>query len=145
MIHSLLSLETYLCILERLQSRWNSPVYAFFRPEVTVVHEGKRRAHVFTCGGLTCTKTITRYLDTSDATSTNNLRNHVKSCHCWGEVILDQTAGMTVKEARACIERMPRSGSITAAFARVNKKGPVTFSTRQHTKAEARSVAMLYV
>ena len=112
-------------------------MYAFFRPNPEIVHINQRRAHVFYCAGPTCQKTVTRYLDTKDATSTKNLRHHVKTCKFWGEGILDQTDEMTAKEARTCIENIPRAGSITAAFARKGK-GKVMFSTRQHTYTESR-------
>ena len=101
------------------------------------MYDGGRRGHRFHCAGPTCTKKITRYLDTKDSTSTKNLRTHVKSCKCWGEGILEQTANMSVKEACTCIENISRSGSITAAFARKGK-GQVMFSTRQHTQHETR-------
>ncbi|KAI0684076.1 hypothetical protein BC835DRAFT_1242500, partial [Cytidiella melzeri] len=121
----------------RLQRKWNAVVYAFFCPEVEIIHSGNRRAHVFRCAGSGCSKTISRYLDTHDSTSTKNLRNHVKTCKAWGENILTEAEGLSVQEARSRIQNIPRAGSITAAFARQGK-GTVRFSTRQHTKDETR-------
>ena len=84
---------------------------------------------------------VRRFLDTKDSTSTSNLRKHVESC--WGKDALE--AGMatgTAKDAReSVVKEIKGSGSITAAFERKGK-GKVTFSHRQHTKTETKSVTL---
>jgi hypothetical protein len=80
---------------------------------------------------------VRRYLDTTDAKSTSNLRKHAKVC--WGEeavAAVDQTRD--VLTAREALERMKmKDGSILEAFQRV-AKSRVTYSHRQHTTTETR-------
>jgi hypothetical protein len=82
---------------------------------------------------------VCRYLDTSDAKSTGNLRKHAKVC--WtDEVVAHADATKDVKTAREALASLENvDGSITAAFERV-AKSKVTYSHRQHTKTEARYV-----
>jgi len=82
---------------------------------------------------------VQRYLDTADGKSTCNLRRHVKVC--WGEeAVAGADAAKSHGAAREIVAkslRMP-DGSITAMFERVNGKGTVMYSHRQHTSTEAR-------
>jgi hypothetical protein len=82
---------------------------------------------------------VRRYLDTTDAKSTGNLRKHAKIC--WGEeavVAADQTRD--VASARDALGRMKmKDGSIIEAFDRV-ARSKVTYSHRQHTTTETRYV-----
>jgi len=82
---------------------------------------------------------VRRYLDTTDAKSTSNLRKHAKIC--WGEEAVaaaDQTRD--VLAAREALEKMSKKdGSILEAFERV-AKSKVTYSHRQHTTTETRCV-----
>ena len=82
---------------------------------------------------------VRRYLDTTDAKSTSNLRKHAKVC--WGDEAVaaaDQTRD--VLAAREALEKMSKKdGSILEAFERV-AKSKVTYSHRQHTTAETRCV-----
>ncbi|KAH7903433.1 hypothetical protein BJ138DRAFT_976062, partial [Hygrophoropsis aurantiaca] len=120
----------------RLQKDWTSPVYAFFHPDPLIEYVDGRRVHVFKCAAKSCKHRVRRYLDTGDATSTGNLRKHVKSC--WGEEVLDATKGQTAAAAReGIVKNYLQTGTITAAFERKGK-GKVTFSHRQHTKTESR-------
>jgi hypothetical protein len=85
---------------------------------------------------------VRRYLDTSDAKSTSNLRKHAKIC--WGEetvVAADQTRD--VETAREALRKL-KDGSITEAFERVakGKPGRITYSHRQHTTTESRCVSV---
>jgi hypothetical protein len=104
-----------------------------------------RRVHVFECGVLSCkgkgksARHVRRYLDTGDAKSTSNLWRHAKGC--WGQETVD-AAGETkdVHAARDALAKAKfKDGSITAAFERISKNR-VTYSNRQHTKAESRYV-----
>lgn len=80
---------------------------------------------------------VRRYLDTSDAKSTSNLRKHAKTC--WGEEAVaaaDNTKD--VKAAREALGKMKSvDSSITAVFECI-AKDKVTYSHRQHTTTEAR-------
>jgi len=82
---------------------------------------------------------VRRYLDTTDARSTSNLRKHAKIC--WtDEVVAHADATKDVKSAREALAGLKNvDSSITAAFERV-AKSKVTYSHRQHTKTEARYV-----
>ena len=76
-----------------------------------------------------------RYIGTSDAQSTGNMRKHVKKC--WGEEALSRADSIkNADEARVQLGGAGlKDGSITAAFER-SGKGKVRYSHRQHTKAE---------
>ena len=82
---------------------------------------------------------VHRYLDTTDARSTSNLRKHAKIC--WtDEVVTHADATKDVKSAREALAGLKNVDiSITAAFERV-AKSKVTYSHRQHTKTKARYV-----
>ncbi|KAI0716611.1 hypothetical protein C8Q76DRAFT_617562 [Earliella scabrosa] len=120
----------------RLQATWDAPIYAFYKPNVTIGHKDGRRYHAFTCAAKGCkrTKKLRRYLDTSDKKSTGNLRKHVKAC--WGaEVLARADEAVNADEVRRkIVPGVLRDGTITAHFER--KKGEVTYSHRQHTRAE---------
>jgi hypothetical protein len=130
--------------IERLSSKWMSPVYAFYQPVPTIEVTDGRRCHLFACTGNSCKYTCRRYLDKGDANSTGNLRKHVKSC--WGDKVLQAAEQMeSVHDAREkVVNVVKQSGSITVAFER-NGKGKVTFSTRQHTKVETRTELVRWV
>ena len=80
-----------------------------------------------------------RYLDTGDAQSTGNMRRHVAKCPCWGPDILKAADNASnLKDAREnIVKNYLRDGSITAIFVR-KLKGKITYSHRQHTRAETR-------
>ena len=105
-----------------------------------------RRVHVFQCDAKHCKgkgngRMVRRYLDTSDAKSTSNLRKHAKVC--WGEetvVAADQTRDLDA--AREALNKL-KDGSITDAFEQVTKKnGKGTYSHRQHTITESRCISI---
>jgi hypothetical protein len=85
----------------------------------------------------TCKYKCKRFLDKGDSNSTGNLRKHVKSC--WGDEALKVAeAAENVGVARdKVIGGFIVTGSITVSFERKGK-GKVTYSNRQHTKAETR-------
>jgi hypothetical protein len=104
-----------------------------------------RRTHIFECNAKICKgkgqngRNVRRYLDTSDAKSTSNLRRHAKVC--WGEEAVE--AASQTKDVHAARDAMskakPKDGSITAVFERIGKT-KITYSHRQHTKTESRYV-----
>ncbi|KAG2088739.1 uncharacterized protein F5147DRAFT_587475 [Suillus discolor] len=123
--------------IERLMKEWTSPVYAFFDPTPRIIENDGCWAHEFKCSARGCKTTIRRYLDKKDARSTGNMRKHVKSC--WGDVVLQ--AADDAKDASEVhtkiIPGILRNRSITASFERKGK-GKVTYSNRQHTRAETK-------
>jgi len=112
------------------QKTWRSPVYSFFKPDVTIeVHNG-RVAHFFTCSAKKCmteAKGIRRYQDKGDKSSTANLRHH--AMRCFGED--------SVNAAMKGESGTSRSGNIFSTFARQGKQ-PATYSHRAHSTPEFR-------
>ena len=124
-------------VAARLQKEWTSPVYAFFDPVPTIRVIDDRRIHEFACSARGCKAKVRRYLDTKDARSTGNMRKHVKMC--WGVEPLEVADNTkNANEARTkVVKNIQRNGSIVMAFERKGK-GQVTYSHRQHTRAETR-------
>jgi hypothetical protein len=122
---------------ERLMDEWVSPVYAFFEPTPRIIEIDGRRAHEFKCCAKACKASIHRFLDKKDVRSTGNMRKHIKSC--WGEEILN--AADEAKDANEVRTRIVgsflKNGTITASFEQKGK-GKVTYSHRQHTRAETK-------
>ena len=132
---------------EKLSKDWVSPIYVFFKPTPAIKYINGRRVHVFECTAPNCKgkangRNVRRYLDTTDAKSTSNLRKHAKIC--WGEEpVAAADATKNVHAAREALGKY-KDSSITAAFRRV-AKGKVTYSHRQHTTAEARYVFFIVI
>ena len=126
-----------------MKDKWDSTIYAFYEPNPTVEYVNGRRAHSFKCCATRCKQRIHRYLDTKDHSSTSNMRRH--AVRCWGQEAVD--AARKEKNADEAREKIVKSilesGSITAHFER--KKGKVTFSHRQHTRAETRTEIVKWV
>jgi len=120
-----------------MQHRWNSAVYAFFEPVLSIDYIKGCKCHTFQCSAKGCKQTICRYIGTADAQSTGNMRKHAKKC--WGDKTME--AADNAKDVSKAHEKVVKSilqdGSITAAFERTGK-GKVTYSHRQHTKAETK-------
>jgi hypothetical protein len=110
---------------------------------VQVVND--RRCHEFICGAPHCKgkgvkgRNVRRFLDTSDARSTSNLRKHAKMC--WGAELVEQADGTKdITGIRAGLANAKViDGSIIASFQRQGK-GKITYRIRQHTYKEARYV-----
>ena len=131
---------------------WTLPIYGFFeaRPAIEVV-DG-RRCHEFKCSAPHCKgkgsrrRIVRRYLDKRDKCSTSNLHKHAKVC--WGGEIVTQALetkkDLTINEVRASLAKAKlHDGTITALFERKGKES-VTFSMKQHTYTETRSVNTPY-
>ncbi len=124
---------------------WKAPIYALYRSEVDVERKNKRTVHQFHCAGPGCKHIVKRYIDGSDATSTSNLRKHIKKCVGWGPGTLEAIDRVNTKEeALAALQKVAKGEvkSITMAFKRMGK-GKVTYSTRQLTTSETRCVIVL--
>ncbi len=94
--------------------KWNTPIYAFWKPIPTIGYDKGRRYHQFHCFKKSCSKSVKRYLDTSDATSTGNLHRHTKTC--WGaEVLTSAMNAGNLDEARNVLSKS-KDGSIAEAF-----------------------------
>jgi hypothetical protein len=76
---------------------------------------------------------VCHYHDTGDKSSTSGLRRH--AVVCWGEEIVKEACA--TKDIKMAKGAKLKNGSITAVFERIDK-GKVTYSHRQHTKAETR-------
>jgi hypothetical protein len=117
-------------ILEALKKTWRSPIYSFFKPDVSFQYYEDRPCHVFSCAGSKCkarARVVRRFQDSKDKASTANLKHH--ALRCFGEDAVG--AAIAGKEATN------RSGSIFALFARQGKK-LVKYSHRVHTNPEVR-------
>lgn len=136
-----------LIILDRLIEEWTSPVYAFFGKVPDITYINGRCAHEFRCSSKSCKakgvnkRIVRRYLDTTDCKSTSNLKRH--AIMCWGTENVDRAlaAKVNIDEARVTLAGL-KDGSITAAFERTGK-GKVSYSHRQHTKAETRYLKLI--
>jgi hypothetical protein len=148
-VHPIYCLRLYqyisvnICFTERLQNKWRSPIYAFFRNEVNIVSVDGRSAHEFICSATHCTgkggnpQIVRRFLDTSDKKSTGNLRRH--TIKCWGEkVVKDADECRDVKLTRDGLKKSTlKNGSITAVF-ECKGKDKITYSHTAHSKTETR-------
>lgn len=139
-------------VKERMSKDWTSPIYGFFeaRPAIEVV-EG-RRCHEFKCSAPHCKgkgirrRIVRRFLDKGDKCSTSNMHKHAKVC--WGGEIVTQALetkkDLTIDEVRKSLAKAKlQDGTITTLFERKGKES-VTFSMKQHTYTETRSVNILY-
>jgi hypothetical protein len=134
---SLVRVLSYLHILllnifvsETLKKTWRSPIYSFFKSDISVQYHDGRLCHFFPCAARVCKTSlggVRRFQDSKDKASTANLRHH--ALRCFGEDAV-KTA-MSVKDAEA------RSGSIFTAFARQGQQ-PVQYSHRSLTNTEIR-------
>ncbi|PPQ84551.1 hypothetical protein CVT26_002898 [Gymnopilus dilepis] len=139
--------EAELSKIACLMKKWNTPVYAFFKPRPAIAYVEGRKVHVFECGASHCkckTHAMQRYIDTGDVSSTSNLCWH--ATQCWGEeaiAAVQETCNLQgSQEVLSGIKEV--NGSITAALERVGKE-KVTYSHRQHTKAESRAEFVCWV
>ena len=130
---------------------WTSLIYGFFQVRPTIVEIDGRPCHEFHCAAPTCKgksnrpQIVRRYLYKNDQNSTSNMHKHAKNC--WGEEIvskaLEGKGEISIEDVRKGLSLAKlHDGSITTSFERKGK-GSVTFSTRQHTYTETRSVVII--
>ena len=86
------------------------------------------------------------YLDKKDKGLMSNMHKHAKIC--WGVEIVSKALQsrdeLTIKDVRKSLsEAKIQDGTITAMFERKGKE-VVSFSTKQHTYMETRSVILIY-
>ncbi|KAF6741081.1 hypothetical protein DFP72DRAFT_755420, partial [Ephemerocybe angulata] len=128
---------------EKKKKTFKKGVYGFFKDPVIEYIDG-RLTHKFDCiRGSACgrpTKFIRRFQDTGDATSTGNMRDHVKKCFSLEALVAsDDLTADGVREVSYKNGGELTADAITVAFQRKGGKGRVTYSTRAHTKAESRA------
>ncbi|KAF8579677.1 hypothetical protein K439DRAFT_1359073, partial [Ramaria rubella] len=122
---------------ERMCLRWNAPIYVFYDPVPAIESLKRRKCHALKCAAKGCRHVIRWFIGMADAQSTGNMRKHVKKC--WGEDVLD-VADQAENQAEAhekVVSDYMKNGSIMAAFQR-SGKGRVSYSHRQHMKAETK-------
>jgi hypothetical protein len=98
--------------LDALRKTWHSPIYNFFKPNVTIQHHDDRLCHFFACTARSCKSSVggvRRYQDSQDKASTTNLKAH--AIKCFGEEAVKIATGAKDVEIRT-------SRSIFSAFAR---------------------------
>ena len=84
---------------------------------------------------------VRRYLDTTDAKSTGNLRKHARIC--WGvETVAAADETRNIGDALEALTKC-KDGSITEAFQRKGQ-GKVTYSHRQHTTTQSWCVHFIH-
>ncbi|KAE9407640.1 hypothetical protein BT96DRAFT_763042, partial [Gymnopus androsaceus JB14] len=115
---------------ERIRARWTSPIYSFFKSDVTVGYEKGRKYHYFTCNACHCKGKggLRRYQDSSDKNSPGNLKKH--AVNCFGQ----DTVDAAIKGST----HLQQDSSIYAAFGRKGA-APVNITHRAHTNAQIRA------
>jgi hypothetical protein len=132
------SLKLMAVPIAALKRTWRSPIYSFFKDNVSIRYENGRRYHFFQCGARICKNPlggVRRFLDKKDRTSTANLQYH--AVKCWGEDAVNSAT------ERSQPQENP-SGSIFASFARQGQQ-PAHVSHRSHTTVKARAHIVKWV
>ncbi len=141
--------KTYPACQARLKKTWNSPIYGFFHAEPNIEVVTGRRCHQFICLADRCKgqghnrKTVRRYLDTSDAKSTSNLRKHAE--RCFGVEIVKKSVGSTVGAVREGVMQQRGNGTLPYAFDKIAGKGVARYSPQQLTKVEIQAAVVRWV
>jgi hypothetical protein len=119
---------------EAAKKTWRSPIYSFFKTDVTIDRIDGRLVHIFHCTAPHCKNPsgVRRYQDKGDRSSTANLKSH--AIRCFGPEAVSVALGKTGDGGP--------SESIFQAFARQGLK-PATYSHRAHTNTEIRYVLSL--
>ncbi|KAF7761286.1 hypothetical protein Agabi119p4_10695 [Agaricus bisporus var. burnettii] len=127
--------------LDKLYQTYKSSIYVFFKPPVYRV-EGKKRFHVFECAATRCKnvhgREVKRNIDTTNATSTSNLKVH--AVKCFGANVVESVGNANLDDARGIMKDKNnlRDSSITAAFEKLGK-GKVTYSTLPPSSLQTRA------
>lgn len=126
--------------LERVEQRWHSPVYGFFKEEVIIDYKKDRQSHLFQCARKGCEVQVRRYLDTKDAASCRNLFKHAHQC--WKDEAVDHVIELGSAELvrKKLVKPKTQSKSITEFFDLKNPKKAV-YSHRPLTKLQTRYVS----
>jgi hypothetical protein len=117
---------------EKLKRTWRSPIYSFFKSDVSIQQHEGRPCHFFRCAARKCKTAlggVRRFQDSQDKSSTANLKHH--AVRCFGED--------AVKTATKPKHAGNENGSIFSLFARQGQQ-PVQYSHRSHSNPEVRYV-----
>jgi len=126
---------SFVCVSERLQKTWRSPVYGFFKTDIKIDSDNGRPYHFFKCAAKRCKVKgggIRCYQDSKDRGGTSNLKTH--AIKCFGAHAVEAAFKKTSSDTR--------DGSIFASFARLGQ-GAVTVSHRAHSIDETRHIFLL--
>ena len=114
---------------ENLKKTWWSPIYTFFKPDVTLQYHEGQPYHFFACAAEKCKLRVGgmwHFQDSKDKSSTANLKHHV--IWCFGEDAVNAAlTGKKVQDNSSC--------SIFSLFAHKGKQ-PVKHSHHVHTNPE---------
>ncbi|KAJ7355968.1 hypothetical protein DFH08DRAFT_511929 [Mycena albidolilacea] len=123
--------------LNALKVKWTSPVYGFFRADVTVAYADGRKYNFFPCAARHCKSKdnrVRRYQDNQDRSSTSNLKKH--AWHCFGDTAVQSAIDGKTK--------LSADGSIFKVFAG-NKQTQTTPTARTLSDAEIRANLVRWV
>jgi hypothetical protein len=118
--------------LDNLEKTWRSPIYTFFKPEVTLQYHDGRPCHFFACATKKCKLCaggMQHFQDSKDKSSTANLKHHV--VQCFGEDTVN--AAVAGKKTDNC-------GRLIFSLFACKGKQPVKHSHRVHTNPKVRYV-----
>jgi hypothetical protein len=110
------------------QKTWRSPIYSFFKSDMTIQEHNGHVAHFFTCSALKCRSEaggVRCFQDKGNKSSAANLQHH--AVRCFGE----DTVNMAVKGEPG----VSRSGNIFSRFACQGQQ-PVMYSHCVHSTPE---------
>jgi hypothetical protein len=113
---------------EALKRTWRSPIYSFFKPDVSFQYHEGRPCHFFICAARKCKVRaggVHCFQDSKDKSSMANLKHH--ALRCFSED--------SVNTAIAGKEAATRSGSLFPLFAHKGKQ-PVKYLHHVHTNPE---------
>ena len=116
---------------ENLKKTWQSLIYTFFKPDITLQYHEGRPYHFFACAAekcKLCVGGVRHFQDLKDKSSTANLKHHVIRCSGKDAV----NAALTGKKVQD-----NGSHSIFSLFARKGKQ-PVKHSHHVHTNPKVR-------
>ncbi|KAJ7340624.1 hypothetical protein DFH08DRAFT_963494 [Mycena albidolilacea] len=123
--------------LDALKAKWTSPIYGFFRSDVTIDYTDGRKYHFFQCVARHCKSKengVKRYQDNTDRSSTSNLKKHARQCF-----------GAAAVNSAIEGKTQPRpDGSIFEAFARTGQ-AQTTSTSRTLSDAEIRANLVRWV
>ncbi|KAF8068607.1 hypothetical protein FPV67DRAFT_1414440 [Lyophyllum atratum] len=124
---------------------WTLVAYTFYDPVPEIVYIKNHCAYEFSCLAKRCKYKCRHFLDKKDATSTGSLIKHIKSC--WGMEVWDRAyleCGNADTARENVVKGFQKTGSIFKMFQRAGKQ-QVTYSHRQHTRAETKAEIVRWI
>ncbi len=121
-----------------LHTEWKSPIYGFYDEDIQLVIIDNRKAILFQCAARGCGKTLQRFHDTHDRSSSGNLHKHTRLC--WGEEAVGQAKAIgDATRVRSCIVQGLQKNSDITEYFRLEKaaKKPL-YLHQQMSRAQTR-------